>query len=164
MDNGPRGPIVGGISAVVLGLLAAFFWYYRGGNNYYVPDYTSTRYIFVIDVNAFEITLIGLALTLGVYSAIGMFSYFLDGPRVHIGRAAPRLGDGVTFALGAFAVLTAACAVTFALSVVYEWGREITGVSVGLGFIAAAFVLAFFKQGFLGEEGRFDEREDGIPW
>ena len=164
MDNGPRGPIIGGITAIILGLAAAFFWYYRGGDNYYKPDFTTTRYEFILELNAFEITLVGLALTLGVYSVIGLFSYFLDGPRVHVGRSGPELTDGNAAALGVFAVLTAACAVVFALGVVFDWQREVIGLSIGLGFVFAAFVLGFFKQGFLGEEGRFDEREDGIPW
>lgn len=164
MDNGPRGPIIGGITAILLGLATAFFYYYRNGNDHYFLDFTTTRYIFILELNAFEITLVGLALTLGVYSAIGLFSFYLDGPRVHIGRQGPQLTDGTAAALGIFSILTAICAVVFALGVVQEWGREIVGVSIGLGFVFAAFVLGFFKQGFVGEEGRFDEREDGIPW
>lgn len=164
MDNGPRGPILGGITAILLGLATAFFFYYRNGDDHYFLDFTTTRYIFVLELNAFEITLVGLALTLGVYSAIGLFSYFLDGPQVHIGRSGPQLTDGTAAALGIFSVLTAACAVVFALGVVQEWSREVVGLAIGGGFVFAAFVLGFFKQGFVGEEGRFDEREDGIPW
>lgn len=164
MDNGPRGPILGGLFAIVLGLAAVFFFYYRGGQNHFVTDYTTSRYIFVLELNAFEITLVGLALTLGVYSAIGLFSYFLDGPQVHIGRSGPQLTDGTAAALGIFSVLTAASAVVFAIGVVQDWGRLVMGLSIGLGFVFAAFVLGFFKQGFVGEEGRFDEREDGVPW
>jgi hypothetical protein len=164
MDNGPRGPLIGGALAIVLGFLTAFFFYYRGGADHFFLDYTTTRYIFILELNAFEIGLAGLALTLGVYSAIGLMSYWLDGARVHVGRSAPKLTDGVAVGMALASVATAAMAVVFALSVVFEWGREVTGVSIGLGFMFAAFVLAFYKIGFLGEEGRFDEREDGIPW
>jgi hypothetical protein len=164
MDNGPRGPLIGGISAIVLGILTVFFYKLRGGDEHFFVDYTTTRYIYIVELNAFEIALAGLGLTLAVYSAIGFLSYFLDGARVHVGRRAPRLTDGVAVGLTIFSVLTAACAVVFALGVVYEWSREVLGSSIGFGFVFASLVLACYKIGFLGEEGRFDEREDGIPW
>ncbi|HEV2527690.1 MAG TPA: hypothetical protein VGT61_04450 [Thermomicrobiales bacterium] len=164
MDNGPRGPLIGLASAIALTALTIFLFYYRGGDEHYFVDYTTANWIFILELNAFEIGLVGLALTLATYSAIGLLSFFLDGARVHVGRQSARLTDGVTVALAAFSIATAACAVVFALAVVFDWGREITGISIGLGFIFAALVLACFKIGFLGEEGRFDEREDGIPW
>ena len=164
MDNGPRGPLIGLGSAIALTALTIVLFYYRGGNNEYFVDYTSANWVFIVELNAFEIGLVGLALTLATYSAIGFLSFFLDGARVHVGRQSARLSDGVTVALAAFCLATVACAVVFSLAVVFEWGREITGISIGLGFIFASLVLACYKVGFLGEEGRFDEREDGIPW
>ena len=164
MDNSPRGPLIGALFAILLGAATVILWLYRGGDHHYFLDYTTTAYKFIVELNAFEITIAGLGLTLAIYAAIGLFSYFLDGREVHVGRFAPQLTDATSAGLAITTVLTAVCAVLFAVGVVQDWGVEPMGVIIGAGFVLAAFVLAYFKQGFVGEDGRFDDREDGIPW
>ena len=164
MNNSARGPLIGALAAIILAAVTTFLWYYRGADAHYSVDATTTNWVFIVDLNPVEIALSGLALTLGIYSAIGLFSYFLDGKEVHIGRFAPNLSDGVAAWLAVSMFATAVCAVLFAIGVVLDWNTLPMGVIVGVGFILAAFVLAFYKRGFVGEDGRFDDREDGIPW
>jgi hypothetical protein len=45
-----------------------------------------------------------------------------------------------------------------------DWGTTAIGLLAGLGCFLMAAMLVAYKEGFLGEEARFDRRDDGVPW
>ena len=40
----------------------------------------------------------------------------------------------------------------------------VNGVAAGAGCVFLATLLVCYKEAFLGDEARFDDREDGVPW
>ena len=46
----------------------------------------------------------------------------------------------------------------------YRDGKLWLGIAAGAGCMSLAVLLIFYKEAFLGDEARFDDREDGIPW
>jgi hypothetical protein len=54
--------------------------------------------------------------------------------------------------------------VALGIGITQGWGPAALGLLAGAGSIDLAILLACYKEGFIGNEGSFDERNDGVPW
>lgn len=163
MDNSPRLPILSAIGAIISGLITMVLWYGRDGDKNWVPGLDGAlQYVFAL--NELEIALTALAVTLGIYAVIGLISFVVEGRQLRPGRILPRLTDQLTVAIAVFALALIVVAVVLAVALVQEWSTTWLGALAGTASILIAFLLVFYKEAFVGEEARFDDRDDGIPW
>ena len=113
-----------------------------------------------------ELELGGIAWAIGlaIFGLQGLLSVLVEGEELHPGRVPPRVTDplSVGIVVLSLAILAAAAALAYGLTA--DWGPEAIGVIAGAGCLAVALILVFYKEGFVGDEASFDEREDGVPW
>ena len=152
MDNSPRLPTVALILALVLAL-ATILSYQAGGDK---AD------VFVL--TELEIGMVGVAFALAVFGIQGWISVLLEGRRLHPGIVRPRLTDALSVAILVFSLALFGVAVWLGYGIVSDWGPRVLGLAAGLGCLILALLLVFYKEAFVGDEARFDEREDGVPW
>jgi len=151
MDNSPRLPAVSIVLAIVLAVLAAIAYANRD------PDGP-------FSLSEVEIGLVAAAFSLAVFGAQGLISVLVEGRRLHLGIVRPRLTDPLSIAIVVFSLLLFALAVALGVGLVRDWDPEMLGILAGAGCIVLAALLVFYKEAFVGDEARFDERDDGIPW
>lgn len=111
-----------------------------------------------------EIGLIGFALTLLIFAVQGFISVLLEGRELHLGRVRPRLTNPLSVAIVIFTVLLLVIAGFLGTGIARGWQPYLIGTLAGLGSIDLALLLVFYKEGFVGSEAHFDERDDGVPW
>ncbi len=111
-----------------------------------------------------EIGFVGIALTLVIFAVIGLISVMLEGRELRPGRVAPRLTNPLSVAIVIFSALLFVIAIFLGLGIVQNWRPQLIGLLAGLGSLDLALLLVFYKEGFVGNEARFDERDDGVPW
>jgi len=151
MDNSPRLPIVCLVLAVLCAVGTAISYGAR-----------ATDEIFVL--SELEIGLVAAGFTLAIFGAEGLISVLLEGRRLIPGIVRPRLTDPLSLAIVAFSLLLFGIALALAYGLVSDWGPAAIGSAAGVGCLVLAFLLVFYKEAFVGDEARFDEREDGVPW
>lgn len=115
-------------------------------------------------LNELEIGFVGIALTLVIFAVIGLISVLLEGRELHPGRVQPRLTDPLSVAIVIFSGLLFAIAVFLGIGIAQGWRPQLVGLLAGLGSLDLALLLVFYKEGFVGSEARFDDRDDGVPW
>ncbi len=105
-----------------------------------------------------------LAVTLMIFGVQGLISVLVEGQELHLGRVSPRLTTvlSILIALLTFALVGVALATGYGIFA--GWTPRTLGIFFGLGSIVLALQLIFYKEAFIGDESRFDEREDGTPW
>jgi len=111
-----------------------------------------------------EIGLIGFALTLLIFAVQGFISVLLEGRELHLGRVRPRLTNPLSVAIVIFSMLLLVIAGFLGYGIAVSWEPYLIGTLAGLGSIDMALLLVFYKEGFVGSEAHFDERDDGVPW
>jgi hypothetical protein len=111
-----------------------------------------------------EIGFVGVALTLVIFAVIGLNSVLLEGYRLDPGRVLPRLTNPLSVAIVIFSLLLLGVSVALGIGITQGWGPAALGLLAGAGSIDLAILLACYKEGFIGNEGSFDERNDGVPW
>jgi hypothetical protein len=111
-----------------------------------------------------EIGFIGFALTLLIFAVQGFISVLLEGRELRPGRVRPRLTNPLSVAIVIFSGLLLVIAVFLGIGIAQEWQPYLIGTLAGLGSIDLALLLVFYKEGFVGNYARFDDREDGTPW
>jgi hypothetical protein len=111
-----------------------------------------------------EIGFVGIALTLVIFAVIGLISVLLEGRELEPGRVAPRLTNPLSVAIVVFSGFLFVIAVFLGIGIAQGWEPQLIGVLAGLGSIDLALLLVFYKEGFVGNETTFDERDDGVPW
>ncbi len=111
-----------------------------------------------------EIGLIGFALTLLIFAVQGFISVLLEGRELHLGRVRPRLTNPLSMAIVIFSMLLLVIAGFLGYGIAVGWEPYLIGTLAGLGSIDMALLLVFYKEGFVGSEAHFDERDDGVPW
>jgi len=151
MDNSPRLPTVAILVAALLGLLAGLS--YLGRENIDVPV-----------LSEIEIGLVAIAFTLAIFGLQGWIGVALEGRQLTPGFTRPRLTDPLSLAIVAASLLLLAVAIALAYGIVQDWGAIALGLLAGAGSLILAMLLIFYKEAFVGDETRFDEREDGVPW
>ena len=107
---------------------------------------------------------IAWAIALAIFGLQGLLSVLVEGEELHPGRVPPRLTGPLTVGIVVFSLTLLAIATALAYGLTADWGPEAIGALAGAGSLAVAFILVFYKEGFVGDEARFDEREDGVPW
>lgn len=148
MRNSPGLPILSLIGAFVLGALA-------------IIPYKTTG---AVAPNEIEIGLLGVSMALGIFGVQGLLSVLLEGQELHLGRIAPRITTVLSILIVVFTFGLVAVAVATGYGIFAGWKPQTLGIFFGLGSLVLAAQLIFYKEAFIGDETRFDEREDGLPW
>jgi hypothetical protein len=104
------------------------------------------------------------ALTLGVFGIQGLLSVLLEGRELRPGMAPPHLTNPLSAAIVIVSLLLFADALLLGYGIVAGWRTVALGISAGAGCVFLAALLVGYKEAFLGDEARFDDREDGVPW
>ena len=111
-----------------------------------------------------EIGLVAIALTLLIFGVQGLISVSLEGRQLHYGRVQPRLTNPLSVAIIVFSLILFGLSIALGVAIVRGWEPWLIGTLSGLAAIDLSFILVFYKEAFVGDEGCFDEREDGVPW
>jgi hypothetical protein len=104
------------------------------------------------------------ALTLAVFGIQGLISVLLEGRELRPGMAPPHLTNPLSAAIVIVSILLFGDALLLGYGIVIGWGTAALGVAAGAGCVFLATLLVCYKEAFLGDEARFDDREDGVPW
>jgi hypothetical protein len=113
-----------------------------------------------------ELQLGGLAgaVTLAVFGVQGLLSVGLEGRQLRPGTSPPHLTNPLSAAIVLVSLFLFADALLLGYGIVVGWGTVALGVAAGAGCLFLATLLVCYKEAFLGDEARFDDREDGVPW
>jgi hypothetical protein len=117
-----------------------------------------------LPLSELQLGAVGGALTLGVFGIQGLISVGLEGRQLRPGMAPPHLTNPLSAAIVIVSILLFADALLLGYGIVIGWGTVALGVAAGAGCLFLATLLVFYKEAFLGDEARFDDREDGVPW
>lgn len=117
-----------------------------------------------LPLSELQLGAIGAALTLAVFGIQGLVSITLEGQELHPGQSPPRLTQLLSAGIVVTALLLLVDAVILGYGVVAGGDMTSLGITAGIGCLLLAVLLLFYKEAFLGDEARFDDREDGIPW
>jgi hypothetical protein len=104
------------------------------------------------------------ALTLAVFGIQGLISVLLEGRELRPGMTPPHLTTPLSAAIVIVSILLFGDALLLGYGIVTGWGTAALGVAAGAGCVFLATLLVCYKEAFLGDEARFDDREDGVPW
>ena len=104
------------------------------------------------------------ALAFVVFGVQGLVSVVLEGTELRPGISPPHLTNPLSLAVVAVSLLLLLDAALLGYGIVTGWDTPRLGVATGLGCLFLAALLIFYKEAFLGDEARFDDREDGVPW
>lgn len=148
MKNSPRLPLVSLVAAIVLVLAVAV-----------TIDPAAP-----IPLAELQLGALGGALTLAVFGAQGLISVGLEGRELRPGVVPPQLTNPLSAAVVVVSLLLFVDALLLGFGIVNGWDTTRLGITAGAGCVFLAAVLLFYKEAFLGDEARFDDREDGIPW
>jgi hypothetical protein len=145
MKNSPRLPSV---ALVVSLVLAATVWLTHDSG----------------PLTELELGGVAWAIGLAIFGLQGLLSVLVEGQELRPGRVPPRLTDPLSVGIVLFSVALLATATALAYGLTADWSTGRIGALAGAGSLALAFLLVFYKEGFVGDEACFDEREDGVPW
>lgn len=151
MDNSPRLPTVSILLALGLGLIAG-------------ASYLSREIGDVPFLSEAEIGIVAIGFTMAIFGFQGLISVLLEGRQLQVGIVRPRLTDPLSWGIVLFSLLLLAVAVALAYGIVLDWGAIVLGLLAGAGCLILSTLLIFYKEAFVGDEARFDQREDGVPW
>ena len=148
MTNSPRLPIVSLILAMLLAIAAA----------------TTLNPAQPLPLSELQLGAVGGAVTLGVFGIQGLISVLLEGRELRPGMVPPHLTNPLSAAIVIVSLLLFADALLLGYGIVIGWGTAALGLAAGAGCVFLATLLVCYKEAFLGDEARFDDREDGVPW
>jgi hypothetical protein len=148
VTNSPRLPVVSLILASLLALAAA-------------ATIDPGR---PLPLSELQLAAVGGALTLGVFGIQGLISVLLEGRELRPGMAPPHLTNPLSAAIVIVSILLFGDALLLGYGIVNGWGTAALGIAAGAGCVFLATLLVCYKEAFLGDEARFDDREDGVPW
>ena len=148
MTNSPRLPVVALILASLLAIAVAA-----------VIDPGQP-----LPLSELQLGAVGGALTLGVFGIQGLISVLLEVRELRPGMAPPHLTNPLSAAIVIVSILLFGDALLLGYGIVIGWGTAALGVAAGMGCVFLATLLVCYKEAFLGDEARFDDREDGVPW
>lgn len=111
-----------------------------------------------------ELGLVAAAVTLAIYGLEGIISIAIEGEELVPGRRGPMLTGPLSVSIVLFSLALFAVAVALGWGIADDWAERTIGILAGLGSLILALILMFYKEAFLGDEARFDDRKDGVPW
>jgi hypothetical protein len=148
VTNSPRLPIVSLVLAAILAIAAGLTM------NPAEP----------LPLSELPLGAIGGAATLAVFGIQGLISVLLEGRELRPGMTPPHLTNPLSAAIVIVSLLLFGDAVLLGYGIIIGWGTAALGVAAGAGCVFLAALLVCYKEAFLGDEARFDDREDGVPW
>ena len=151
MTNSPRLPIVALILAILASLLA-------------IVAAAAIDPGRPLPLSELQLGAVGGALTLAVFGIQGLISVLLEGRELRPGMVPPHLTNPLSAAIVIVSILLFGDALLLGYGIVNGWGTAALGVAAGAGCVFLATLLVCYKEAFLGDEARFDDREDGVPW
>jgi hypothetical protein len=117
-----------------------------------------------LPLSELQLGAVGGALTLAVFAIQGLISVLLEGRELRPGMVPPHLTNPLSAAIVIVSILLFGDALLLGYGIVNGWGTAALGVAAGAGCVFLATLLVCYKEAFLGDEARFDDREDGVPW
>ena len=99
-----------------------------------------------------------------IYAVQGLISVVVDGEELKPGVSPPHLTDALSDGIIVIAALLIMIGMTLAYGLADNWDSTYIGILAGVGCFLLAAMLVAYKEAFLGEEARFDRRDDGVPW
>ncbi len=117
-----------------------------------------------IPLSELQLGALGGAVTFAVFGLQGLISVGVEGRELRPGLMPPQLTNPLSAAIVAVSLLLFADALLLGYGIVNGWGTAPLGIAAGVGCLCLAALLIFYKEAFLGDEARFDDREDGVPW
>jgi hypothetical protein len=117
-----------------------------------------------LPLSELQLGAVGGALTLVVFGIQGLISVLLEGRELRPGMVPPHLTNPLSAAIVIVSILLFGDALLLGYGIVNGWGTAALGVAAGAGCVFLATLLVCYKEAFLGDEARFDDREDGVPW
>lgn len=115
-------------------------------------------------LNELEIGLVAWAFTLAMFGIMGLISVMSEGRTLEVGRVLPRLTNPLGWAILVFALILFGIAVALGVGIAVGWRTSTIGLLAAFGCFDLALLLIFYKEGFVGDEASFDQRDDGVPW
>ncbi len=110
-----------------------------------------------------EIAFVAWGLTLRIFAVQDFIAVLLEGREVRPGRIRPHLARGIGVALALGSLVLFAIAIAPGVGIALQWSVRVIGSLAGVGAIVLALMLAPYKEGFIGSEAHFDDRNDGVP-
>jgi hypothetical protein len=117
-----------------------------------------------LPLSELQLGAVGGALTFAVFGIQGLISVLLERRELRPGMAPPHLTNPLSAAIVIVSILLFGDALLLGYGIVIGWGTAALGVAAGAGCVFLATLLVCYKEAFLGDEARFDDREDGVPW
>ncbi len=148
MRNSPGLPVSALIASFVLGAIA-------------IASYASGG---ALAPNEWQIGLVAVALAFLIFAVEGLLSVALEGQELHLGRIAPRLTTPLSIGIVVLTVALIGISAALGYGIFAGWDARAIGLLAGAGSINLAVSLIFYKEAFIGDESRFDRRNDGVPW
>ncbi|CAN5626215.1 hypothetical protein BH24CHL4_BH24CHL4_17950 [soil metagenome] len=111
-----------------------------------------------------ELGLVAAIVSLSVYGVQGLLSVALEGEELRPGRHGGRVTNPISVAIVLVSIVLFAIAVSLAWGIAGDWSARRLGILAGAGALILALILVLYKEAFVGDEARFDDRQDGIPW
>jgi hypothetical protein len=151
MDNSPKLPIVAIVVAVLCALVV-------------LAQLVASPPEGIFHLSEIQIGLAAAALTLAIFGVQGLISVALEGRQLRLGRIPPRLTNPLTVGIVALVIVVVAASWWLASGVMWSAPPGAVAAAAGVGCLALAVLLVFYKEGFVGDEVGLDRRDDGVPW
>ncbi len=149
MKNSPRLPVIALVAAAILALLTGLAAGAAGG---------------LIPLSELALGAVAGALAFVIFGIQGLLSVAVEGEELRPGVKPPYLTNPLTAGIVLVSLLLVVDAYFLGYGIVNGWDVTRLGVAAGVGCLCLAALLIFYKEAFLGDEARFDDREDGVPW
>lgn len=115
-------------------------------------------------LNALELGGVAWVVGLSIFGLQGLISIAVEGEELRPGRTPPHLTDPLSLGIAILSLAVIAIAALLGYGVTSDWEAGTLGGLAGIGCIAIALIAVFYKEGFVGDDASFDQREDGVPW
>lgn len=104
------------------------------------------------------------ALAFTIFGIQGLISVALEGQELRPGMVPPHLTGPLSAAVVVVSLLLFADSLLLGYGIVNGWDTGRLGIAAAAGCACLATLFILYKEAFLGDEARFDDREDGVPW
>jgi hypothetical protein len=117
-----------------------------------------------IPLSELQLGALGGGVAFTVFGLQGLLSIWSEGRELRTGVVPPTLTNPLSAAIVVLSLLLFAVSLLLGYGIVTGWDTLRLGSAAGVGCLLLAALLLLYKEAFLGDEARFDDREDGVPW